>query len=149
MSNIELLPCPFCGHSTPEFERLGTGKQSCIVACGNCGCRHESGDEWDDCGKSWNTRAIESQSAQIAALTAERDALRGLADSEGSRAVAYLRRARKAEVDAKRYRYLRCVDSFAEWNRLGHYAADALDATVDRALAARASLNPTTTRSEP
>ena len=76
MSTDELLPCPFCDHDTPEFERLGTGRQSCIVVCGNCGCRHESGDELDDCGKSWNTRAIESQAAQIAALTAERDALR-------------------------------------------------------------------------
>lgn len=52
-----LLPCPFCGHDTPEFERLGTSGQSCIVACGNCGARHESSDEYEDSGSSWNHRA--------------------------------------------------------------------------------------------
>jgi hypothetical protein len=38
-------------------------------------------------------------------------------------------------ADAERYRWLRSVDSFAEWNRAGHYAADALDAAIDAALA--------------
>ncbi len=52
-----LLPCPFCGHDTPEFERIGTSSQSCIVACGNCGGRHESGDEYLASGTSWNRRA--------------------------------------------------------------------------------------------
>jgi len=32
-----------------------------------------------------------------------------------------------------RYRWLRRIDSYNEWNRVGHYAADALDATVDAA----------------
>jgi len=35
--------------------------------------------------------------------------------------------------DAERYRWLRRIDSYNEWNRVGHYAADALDATVDAA----------------
>lgn len=52
-----LLPCPFCGHDNPEFERLGTRSQSCIVACGNCGARHECGDEYLASGTSWNRRA--------------------------------------------------------------------------------------------
>lgn len=52
-----LLPCPFCGHDEPSFERLGTPRQSCIVVCGWCGCRHESSDEGDECGRSWNERA--------------------------------------------------------------------------------------------
>ena len=54
----ELLPCPFCGHNTPEFERLGTVRQSCIVVCGNCGARHESSDEDERSGMSWNTRYL-------------------------------------------------------------------------------------------
>jgi Lar family restriction alleviation protein len=52
-----LLPCPFCGHDTPEFERMGTPRQSCIVICGNCGARHESSDEGANSGSSWNERA--------------------------------------------------------------------------------------------
>lgn len=67
----ELLPCPFCGHRTPEFERRGTSRQSCIVVCGNCGCRHESSDEDERCGESWNTRAALAQSRPQAALSEE------------------------------------------------------------------------------
>lgn len=51
-----LRPCPFCGHDKPSFERAGTRRQSCIVVCGNCGARHESSDEGEDSGKSWNQR---------------------------------------------------------------------------------------------
>lgn len=53
----ELKPCPFCGHEEPYFERLGSPRQSCIVACGSCGCQHESSDEDEMCGASWNERA--------------------------------------------------------------------------------------------
>ncbi len=49
-----LAPCPFCGHDTPVFERLGTPRQSCIVACGMCGARVESGDEGERNGSAWN-----------------------------------------------------------------------------------------------
>lgn len=59
-----LLPCPFCGNEAPEFERMGTARQSCIVVCGNCGCRHESSDEGARCGSSWNTRADLTQAEQ-------------------------------------------------------------------------------------
>lgn len=52
---MTLKPCPFCGFDA-EFERLGDRRQSCIVACQNCGCRHESGDEGNFCGQSWNLR---------------------------------------------------------------------------------------------
>lgn len=37
---------------------MGTSGQSCIVACGNCGASHESGDEYLQSGKSWNRRAL-------------------------------------------------------------------------------------------
>jgi len=52
----DLLPCPFCGGEA-EFERMGTPRQSCIVVCGNCGARHESGDEGARNGTQWNRRA--------------------------------------------------------------------------------------------
>lgn len=58
---LKLLPCPFCGHDTPEFERIGTPGQSCIVECGMCGCRHESSDEGVRNGASWNTREALAQ----------------------------------------------------------------------------------------
>lgn len=58
----DLKPCPFCGHETPYFERRGTPRQSCIIACGNCGCQHESSDEGDRCGTQWNERAAQAQS---------------------------------------------------------------------------------------
>lgn len=51
----ELLPCPFCGGDA-EFERMGDRRQSCIVACTDCGCRHESSDEHENNGASWNSR---------------------------------------------------------------------------------------------
>lgn len=56
-----LKPCPFCGHETPYFERMGTPRQSCIVVCGDCGARHESGDEGARNGASWNQRAALAQ----------------------------------------------------------------------------------------
>lgn len=60
-----LKPCPFCGHDTPEFERMGTPRQSCIVVCGDCGARHESSDEGENSGRSWNTRADAAQAAPV------------------------------------------------------------------------------------
>lgn len=54
----ELKPCPFCGGEA-EIERIGTGRQSCIATCTNCGCRHESGDSGERSGHSWNTRTPE------------------------------------------------------------------------------------------
>lgn len=51
---IELLPCPFCGDSNIIVERTGTTKQSCIVYCGECGCRLESNEI--GAGWYWNNR---------------------------------------------------------------------------------------------
>lgn len=50
----KLLPCPFCGGKA-EIERPGTAKQSCIIACDNCGCRLETGEVWS-MGERWNSR---------------------------------------------------------------------------------------------
>lgn len=52
---IQLLPCPFCGGEA-EIERYGDPRQSTIYACANCGCRLETGEEWDH-GTGWNERA--------------------------------------------------------------------------------------------
>lgn len=55
----KLLPCPFCGGDA-AFERVGDRRQSTIVACQECGCRLESGAEWDH-ERDWNTRATLAQ----------------------------------------------------------------------------------------
>lgn len=39
--------------------------------------------------------------------------------------------------DAARYRWLRSIDSYSEWERVGHYADDALDKLVDAALSSQ------------
>lgn len=52
----KLLPCPFCGGEA-EIERMGTRRQSCQVACTNCGAHHEGPDEDEHSGDSWNRRA--------------------------------------------------------------------------------------------
>ena len=51
----KLLPCPFCGGEA-EFERVGTPRQSCIVACTDCGGRLETSEEGGACGSQWNDR---------------------------------------------------------------------------------------------
>lgn len=50
-----LKPCPFCG-GEPEVERIGTPRQSCIIACTDCGCRLETNETGDRCGYHWNDR---------------------------------------------------------------------------------------------
>ena len=60
----ELKPCPFCGHDSPYFERMGTPRWSCIVICTDCGARHESSDEDERSGWSWNQRAALAQPEQ-------------------------------------------------------------------------------------
>jgi len=52
---MTLKPCPFCGGAA-HFERMGDRRQSCIVACEDCGARLESNEEGDFCGGRWNTR---------------------------------------------------------------------------------------------
>lgn len=50
----ELKPCPFCG-SEAEIERRGHKGQSTIYACQDCGCRLETGEEFNF-GAAWNRR---------------------------------------------------------------------------------------------
>jgi len=53
----ELLPCPFCGGKA-NIERIGTPRQSCLVACSNCGTFLETGEQGMECGSAWNSRAV-------------------------------------------------------------------------------------------
>jgi hypothetical protein len=61
---IELKACPFCGNPTPRIVRAGTSRQSTQIECGWCGCRHESADEGDQVGQSWNERSLPSAALQ-------------------------------------------------------------------------------------
>jgi Lar family restriction alleviation protein len=54
---VYLAPCPFCG-AKPYFERVGTNRVSCIIACSECGCRLETNEAGDMVGKQWNYRPI-------------------------------------------------------------------------------------------
>lgn len=55
MSAPDLKPCPFCGGEA-HIEQIGDRRQSTIYCCNSCGCRLETGEEWDH-GRNWNTRA--------------------------------------------------------------------------------------------
>ena len=55
MGEVKLKACPFCGGDA-EFVRLGTRRQPCQVACTMCGTHHESPDEDEMSGTSWNRR---------------------------------------------------------------------------------------------
>lgn len=59
----KLLPCPFCGEEA-EFERLGMRRSSCIVKCLFCGCRVETSETGEACGRNWNTRRGEAAAEQ-------------------------------------------------------------------------------------
>lgn len=99
MSEAErLLPCPFCGGEA-EVERVGDYRQSHIIACTECGCRLETGEdaEWNR-GNAWNTRA---QSARIAALE---EALRGIEEGTIERPVGSSYRE-----DGKPSKHDRCI----------------------------------------
>lgn len=87
-----LKPCPFCGHKTPDMVQPGTSRHSCIVECGWCGCRHESGDEGAQSGTSWNTRAD--------------DAIR---DQEA---------AKRVQLEAQIARQAELIKRFGEWDML-------------------------------
>jgi Lar family restriction alleviation protein len=50
-----LKPCPFCGGKA-EIQRMGTGRQSMIIECVECGCSLETGETWIDEHSSWNQR---------------------------------------------------------------------------------------------
>lgn len=60
---IKLKPCPFCGGEA-EVGTHGNHRQSTIISCGECGVTHESGDEGEMVGTSWNSRETDEQLAK-------------------------------------------------------------------------------------
>ncbi|WP_421710820.1 Lar family restriction alleviation protein [Alcanivorax sp.] len=77
----KLKPCPFCG-GDPEYERHGTNRQSCIIACGDCGARIESGETEGLEGGMWNTRTADDELTAVNARIAElKKALEPLSDT--------------------------------------------------------------------
>lgn len=72
--------------------------------------------------------------ARIAELEADRDSWAKQADDRVDDALRFAAERDALLEDAERYRWLRSIDSADEWNRVGHYAADALDKIIDAAI---------------
>lgn len=60
----ELKPCPFCGGEA-EIGQIGTPRHSCIIECQECGASHESSEQGERCGTSWNSRAEPTVTCQL------------------------------------------------------------------------------------
>ena len=61
---IDLLPCPFCGGAA-AMVRIGSRRHSCMVECTECNTHHESPDEWEQSGASWNRRVPPPQEKRV------------------------------------------------------------------------------------
>ena len=69
---MELKPCPFCGGEA-YIEQVGTSRHSTIYECGSCGCRLETGEEFNH-GSRWNERPqVDELRARADAYAIERD----------------------------------------------------------------------------
>lgn len=77
-TTMPLRPCPFCG-SEAQIEKIGTARQSMIIACTNCGARVESGDVrglTDPQAWAWNIRDKRELAAEREAREKVEDDLR-------------------------------------------------------------------------
>ncbi len=88
---MKLKPCPFCGGAA-YIERVGDNRKSTIYECGACGCRLETGEEFNH-GGTWNRRIVEEQLASFeeefqkqretaAAMVSHRDSLLAACEKE-------------------------------------------------------------------
>lgn len=66
----DLRPCPFC-NGAAEIERMGSGRQSMIYRCTDCGCSLETSETFIGPHCSWNTRASDAQAEKLAGLLRE------------------------------------------------------------------------------
>jgi hypothetical protein len=67
---VKLSPCPFCGCEA-EVSRMGSGRQSMIITCTDCGCTLESGETFLGPHCSWNSRKPDKPHAELVALVRE------------------------------------------------------------------------------
>jgi hypothetical protein len=128
-------------------------RRSCIVACGQCGARHESSDEYERSGTSWNERATPAQAApeavalpspQARALLDIAQYLAGHLQMVQDRIDAALATpsavpspsAAEDAMDAKRYRWLLSFGNalYVEWRHDCAHGPTALNAAIDAAL---------------
>ena len=64
MSEIKLLPCPFCSNKDVRLQHRGRTKYGYYVICKNCGCRtplyqyqfDSKEKRMEEAIKTWNTR---------------------------------------------------------------------------------------------
>lgn len=63
----DLRPCPMC-NETAEIEQMGSGRQSMIYHCTNCGCSLETSETFIGPNCSWNPRASDAQAEKLADL---------------------------------------------------------------------------------
>jgi len=82
-SREEMKPCPFCGSRDIEVVRDGTSRQSCIVACEDCGCRLESNEIGH--GKYWNIRRCKLYGSELERLAHASDMFCTYGDVEFSK----------------------------------------------------------------
>jgi hypothetical protein len=69
----DLKPCPFC-NGEASIERYGDRRQSTIYACDVCGCRLETGEEWNH-GAAWNRRPASPGREEVARVIFDKIAL--------------------------------------------------------------------------
>jgi Lar family restriction alleviation protein len=98
MDKKMLEPCPFCG-GEPRFERIGTSRLSCIVACLDCGASLESNEVGVRSGTNWNRRTLTSRVAELEGALADLLRDEKVLDDDSPRLEATRAKARAALKD--------------------------------------------------
>lgn len=106
-----LKPCPFCGDRA-EIVRVGTARQSSIIACTWCGCSFEANEREHDTGKQWNQRHSEPTLERAKFILNALDAAKNKEVREGMKIFGDKKAAEAGERIAERYGDLRDKLSF-------------------------------------